>query len=117
MVSNYGTFMAVVEKPCAVSCGTDGRVLLAWGQRGRSVRMQTMSISKFKATCLAALERVRKTGEPLLITKRGVPMAQVLPAPPPAPHAESAFGCMAGTAEEVEDIVAPLLAEEWEVLR
>jgi hypothetical protein len=24
---------------------------------------------------------------------------------------------MAGTAEEVEDIVAPLLAEEWEVLR
>src|SRR4029453_19370183 len=97
------------EKPCAVSCGTDGRVLLAWGQRGRSVRMQTMSISKFKATCLAALERVRKTGEPLLITKRGVPMAQVLPAPPPAPHAESAFGCMAGTpAEDTEPAAPPL---------
>jgi prevent-host-death family protein len=45
--------------------------------------MHTMSISKFKATCLAVLERVRKTGEPLLITKHGVPIAQVLPAPPP----------------------------------
>ena len=49
--------------------------------------MHTISISKFKATCLAVLERVRKTGESLLITKHGVPIAQVLPAPPPPPPA------------------------------
>ena len=79
--------------------------------------MQTISISKFKATCLAVLERVRKTGEPLLITKHGVPIAQVLPAPPSPPPAASGFGCMAGTAAEVEDLLAPLPEEDWEVLR
>lgn len=77
--------------------------------------MQTISISKFKATCLAALEHVRKTGEPLLITKHGMPIAQVLPAPPPP--AASAFGCMAGTADEVEDMLAPLPEDDWDVLR
>lgn len=85
--------------------------------RGHSNRMHTMSISKFKATCLAVLERVRKTGEPLLITKHGVPIAQVLPAPSPPPQAASAFGCMADAADEVEDILAPLTDEDWEVLR
>ena len=79
--------------------------------------MQTMTISKFKATCLAVLERVRKTGEPLLITKHGMPIAQVLPAPLAEPKDPSAFGCMAGTAEEVEDILQSLPAEDWEVLR
>ena len=77
--------------------------------------MQTMSISQFKATCLAVLERVRTTGEPLLITKHGRAVAQVLP-PPLAPAAASAFGCLAGTAEEVGDLLAPLPEEEWEVL-
>jgi prevent-host-death family protein len=79
--------------------------------------MQTLPVSKFKATCLAVLERVRKTGEPLLITKHGVPIAQVLPPPPPPPPAESAFGAMEGTAEEIGDILLPLPEEDWEVLR
>jgi prevent-host-death family protein len=78
--------------------------------------MMTVAVSKFKATCLALLERVRKTGEPILVTKRGVPIAQVVPPPPPEPK-ESAFGALKGTAEEIEDIVEPLPAEEWEALR
>lgn len=79
--------------------------------------METIAIAKFKATCLAVLERVRKTGQPILITKRGTPIAQVYPPPPPEPGKESAFGCMADTAKELEDIVAPLTEDEWEVLR
>lgn len=78
--------------------------------------METVSISKFKATCLALLERVRKTGEPLLVTRRGVPVAQVLPPPPEKPKA-SGFGCMQGTMEIVGDLIAPLPAEDWEVWR
>ncbi|MBI3962977.1 MAG: type II toxin-antitoxin system Phd/YefM family antitoxin [Deinococcus sp.] len=78
--------------------------------------MDKIAVSKFKATCLALLERVRKTGEPLLITKRGVPIAQVLPPPQPAPQELSVFGCMAGAAEEVGDIVQPLPEEDWEAL-
>jgi len=75
-----------------------------------------MAISKFKASCLAALERVRKTGRPLLVTRRGVPVAQVIP-PPLASAKGSAFGCMGGRAEELEDILEPLPEEEWEALR
>lgn len=77
---------------------------------------ETVAISHFKATCLAALERVRKTGRPLLVTKRGVPVAQVVPAPPPVPET-SAFGAMRGVAEEKGDIVAPLPEADWEALR
>ena len=79
--------------------------------------METISISKFKATCLALLERVRKTGQPILVTKRGVPVAQVLPPPRPEPSETGAFGCMAGSAEQVEDIVEPLPGDDWEALR
>lgn len=75
--------------------------------------MDTVPVSRFKATCLAALERVRATGRPLLVTRRGVPIAQVLPPPPPVPT-QSNYGAMRGTAEELGDIVAPLGDEDWE---
>ncbi len=78
--------------------------------------MDTLPISRFKITCLAALERVRQTGRPLLVTRRGVPIAQVIPAPPPDVE-EDAFGAMRGTAEELDDIVTPLPEEAWEALR
>lgn len=78
--------------------------------------METISISRFKATCLAALERVRRTGRPLLVTKRGVPVAQVIPATPP-PASKSAFGALRGSAKEKGDIVEPLPPKDWEALR
>ena len=74
--------------------------------------METIAISQFKATCLATIERIRKTGEPVLVTRRGVPVAQVLP-PPPAPPKSSGFGLMRGTAEQLGDIVSPLPKEDW----
>lgn len=79
--------------------------------------MEAVAISKFKATCLALLDRVRKTGQPILITKRGEPIAQVVPPPPPEPPKERTFGCMAGTARELGDIVEPLGEEDWEVFQ
>jgi prevent-host-death family protein len=78
--------------------------------------METMAISKFKTTCHAALERVRKTGRPLLVTRRGVPVAQVMP-PPPARTGRGAFGSMSDRAEELGDILEPLPPEDWEALR
>jgi antitoxin (DNA-binding transcriptional repressor) of toxin-antitoxin stability system len=78
--------------------------------------METMTISRFKATCLASLEHVRKTGQSLLVTKRGVPIAQVIP--PPEPEVvKSAFGSMRGTAEEIGDIMEPLPLDMWEVFQ
>lgn len=79
--------------------------------------METMPISKFKATCLAVLDRVCKTGRPLLVTKRGVPIAQIVPPPNPAPPDEDAFGSMAEGTEEFDDILEPLPLEDWEALK
>ena len=78
--------------------------------------MTTLAISKFKATCLEVLERVRKTGKPVLVTRRGTPVAQVVPPPAPSRRSRTSFGCMAGTAREVDDIVRPLPASDWEAL-
>ena len=79
--------------------------------------METMAVSKFKARCLAVLERVRKTRKPVLITRFGEPVAEV--GPPPAPRRSKGWmGSMRGTAEIVGDIVAPAVPEEeWEALR
>lgn len=78
--------------------------------------MERIPVSTFKATCSARMERVRQTRQPLLITKRGIPIAQVLP-PPVETLKASAFWSMAGRAVEIGDIVAPLDEEEREVLR
>lgn len=79
--------------------------------------IESMAISRFKATCLAVLERVRQTGQPLLVTKRGKPVAQILPPPAPEAAGESRYGCMQGKIEFLGDVLEPLPAEEWEALR
>lgn len=79
--------------------------------------MDTMPAGRFKATCLAILDRVKRTGEPVLITKRGKPVAQLVPPPPPETPKKGTYGCMAGTAEILGDIVEPLGEDDWEVFR
>ncbi len=74
----------------------------------------SLAISEFKATCLKVLDQVRKTGKPVLVTKRGEPIALVVPPPPPQPTS-AWLGSFAGTARITGDIVSPL-AQDWEVL-
>ncbi len=45
--------------------------------------MEEIAISKFKATCLAVLENVRVTGQPIRVTRFGKPVAEVGPAAEP----------------------------------
>jgi prevent-host-death family protein len=79
--------------------------------------MEQISISKFKATCLAVIERVRRTREPILVTRHGVPVAEIKP--PPEENAGSWLGAMAGTIDIAGDIVtSPAEPEDaWEALR
>jgi prevent-host-death family protein len=79
--------------------------------------METMPISKFKATCLAVMQRVNRTGRRVLITRYGKPVAEVVPPSRPAAK-RSWIDSMAGTALTVGDIVPPASdPEDWEVLR
>jgi prevent-host-death family protein len=78
---------------------------------------ETMSISQFKATCLAVLERVRRTGRSVYITKRGELIAEVIP-PSSAARGAGWMGSLKGTARIVGDVVAPAAdADEWESAR
>ncbi|MFN2382788.1 MAG: type II toxin-antitoxin system Phd/YefM family antitoxin [Gemmatimonadota bacterium] len=78
---------------------------------------ETIAISKFKATCLAVLERVRLTGQPVLVTRRGVPIAEITP-PQPLTAPGDWIGSMKGQIRIIGDIVGPVLdSSEWEALR
>lgn len=66
---------------------------------------------EFKAKCLQLMDRVARTREPIVITKRGRPVAKLVPPDDPQPH-RPLFGYMAGSGEIRGDIVrAPDL--EW----
>ena len=79
--------------------------------------MEEIAISKFKATCLAVLEQVRKTGKPILVTRFGEPIAEVVP-PTVKEQPKRELGTLRGAVRIVGDIVAPASDEDdWEVLR
>jgi antitoxin (DNA-binding transcriptional repressor) of toxin-antitoxin stability system len=75
--------------------------------------MKSMPISKFKATCLSVLEEVRKTRKPVLVTRFGEAIAEVVP-PRPQRTPSDWIGSLAGTATIQGDIVAPLGEDDWE---
>jgi prevent-host-death family protein len=76
--------------------------------------MKTMPAGKFKARCLRLMEEVKKYREPVVITKKGRPVAKLVPADAPA---TDVFGCMAGTARIVGDVEGSVLAAEaWEAV-
>jgi prevent-host-death family protein len=66
--------------------------------------------TKFKAQCLALMDRVAERRETYVITKRGKPVAKLVPADPPAP--KSVFGCMIDQTEIVGDVEKPAWSEE-----
>jgi prevent-host-death family protein len=72
--------------------------------------MREVPISKFKATCLAVLKDVQRTRRPVLVTRFGKPVAEVVPAKPEPK--ESWLGCMRDQMAIVGDIVSPVGALE-----
>jgi prevent-host-death family protein len=78
--------------------------------------MREIAISEFKAKCLALLDQVQKTKKPILITRFGKPVAEVVP-PSPKPTADW-MGSMKNSMKILGDVVSPASEEsEWEVLR
>jgi prevent-host-death family protein len=77
---------------------------------------KSISASAFKAQCLALMDEVAQTGEAILITKKGKPVAQLIPAPNRMGGRNSVFGLhkgMVGPIGEV-DLDAPILSpSDW----
>lgn len=75
--------------------------------------MQTsIGAGDFKARCLKLIDDVASTGESLVITKHGKPVAKLVPLPPET----ELFGALAGSVQQENDIVSPL-ENEWEASR
>lgn len=79
--------------------------------------METIPVSQFKAKCLAILQRVKRSKQPVLITRYGEPIAELKPPSPPATRANW-LGSMQGRARIVGDVVAPALEPQaWSAQR
>jgi prevent-host-death family protein len=75
--------------------------------------MQTIQASEFKAKCLALMDDVAATGEVLIVTKNGKPIAELRPYS--GGKADSPFG-LHRDLRVIGDIVAPIAADEWQAL-
>lgn len=62
----------------------------------------SISAADFKARCLALLDRVARTGRGVVVTKRGRPVARVVPLGP------AAAPDLRGSLVHQDDIVSPL---------
>jgi prevent-host-death family protein len=77
--------------------------------------MKKIPAGEFKARCLALMDNVEKTREPILITKRGKVVAKLVPGE--ECHREF-LGRLEGIVKIVGDIESPIEPPEaWEVLR
>ena len=75
--------------------------------------MKQMPAGEFKAQCLAVMDQVQRSGEAVLITKHGKPVATLVPAPAAA---DDIFGYMAGKVKVLGDIVGPVTpAADWDL--
>ena len=68
---------------------------------------------EFKAKCLKLMDEVQQTGQEVIITKHGKPVARLVPV---AGRPPSLFGCMKGSVEILGDIIEPVDVE-WEAMR
>ena len=74
---------------------------------------KTMSAAEFKAKCLDVLDQVARRHEPVIVTKRGKAVAQVVPI---IKRPKQLWGAMKGEIRVTGDIVRPLDVE-WEAMK
>jgi prevent-host-death family protein len=77
--------------------------------------MKKIAAGKFKAQCLKVMEQVRTTREPVLITKRGQPLAKLVPADK---GSDDFIGRLEGKFKIVGDIESPVISwDDWDPSR
>ena len=75
---------------------------------------RTIAAGEFKAKCLKLMDEVQATGQEIVITKHGKPVAKLAPLEKELP---SLFGCMKGSIEILGDIIEPVDAGWEDVIR
>jgi prevent-host-death family protein len=73
---------------------------------------KTIKASEFKAKCLALMDEVARTGERIVITKNGEPVAELVP----HKKKRSPLGIWKGQVEIIGDIMSPIDVE-WDAMK
>lgn len=77
--------------------------------------MKTLAAGKFKTNCLAIMDEVKAKREPVLITKRGKPVAMLTPV---EETKDPIFGFYKDKITITGDIVSPIVPlEDWDCLK
>ncbi|RJR32624.1 MAG: type II toxin-antitoxin system Phd/YefM family antitoxin [Deltaproteobacteria bacterium] len=74
--------------------------------------MELITVSRLKATCLSVVKEVAKSKKPVIITKRGKPIAELIPY-----TEEHERIPLKDTVAFMGDIIFPVAAKDWEVLK
>ncbi len=74
--------------------------------------MKSISVSEFKIHALKIVSDVSQNKEQIIITKRGKPLAQIIPFKPEQNKLEP--GILSHTLIHEDDIISPLGEEIWE---
>ncbi len=77
--------------------------------------MKTMLVSDFKAKCIAVLKEIQRSGEPVVVTLRGRPMARVEPFANGAQRKQ--LGTLKGSMRIRRDLVRSGSTGDWEMLK
>ena len=80
---------------------------------GHTVMSRIIKASEFKAKCLAIMDEVERTGQGVVITKKGKPIAELVPH---RARRKNARGIMKDRLFVIGDIIAPIDVE-WDALR
>jgi antitoxin (DNA-binding transcriptional repressor) of toxin-antitoxin stability system len=82
----------------------------------QSGHIKPMSASLFKARCLAVMDEVAQTGEPMAVSKRGRTVVNIV-RPQPASQARFPQHALRASGRTLGDIVSPVFpAAAWEAL-
>lgn len=82
-------------------------------KKGSSAPRREVAISEFKANCLFMLREVAKTKTPLVVTKFGKAIAEIIP-PSPGQKESKWLGFMSGEIKFLGDVLAPVFDErDW----
>jgi prevent-host-death family protein len=80
--------------------------------------IQEISVSEFKAKCLSLLQQVQKTKSPIRVTKRGKPIAEIVPVSPQSDARRDWIGSLSAVTKITGDIVSPVIdLQDFEVYR
>lgn len=74
--------------------------------------MKSMILSDFKARCIAVLKEVQRSGEPIVVTRRGKPLARVEPQKPA--NEGKQLGALEGTLRVQCDLVHSDTTADWD---